>query len=156
MEAKSVILAFTTILFVAAGAGSAYWWRASSANDEYLSSLEKRNIHFGDREISAWVADTVEKRTHGLMYVARLGENEGMIFVFPEEGTRSFWNKNTLLDLDLIWVRDNKVVGVSPLSREVEKGTAHVSSPGEVDTVVEVPSGWAEKYGVNTGDGVKF
>jgi uncharacterized membrane protein (UPF0127 family) len=55
----------------------------------------------------AKVADTTQKRELGLMSVDALKKNEGMLFVFPEKGNYSFWMKNTLLPLDIIWINNN-------------------------------------------------
>lgn len=49
------------------------------------------------------VADDDIERAKGLMYVDELPEDEGMLFVFPEEDYRSFWMMNTLIPLDILF-----------------------------------------------------
>lgn len=60
--------------------------------------------------INARVADTPQKQERGLMFVKNLPENEGMIFVFDQDEEQAFWMKNTLIDLDMVFVDSNKTV----------------------------------------------
>lgn len=60
--------------------------------------------------VQARVADTPQKREHGLMFVKKLPENEGMIFIFDDNQELSFWMKNTLIDLDMVFIDSNKIV----------------------------------------------
>jgi len=64
---------------------------------------------------------------------------DGMIFVFPDKEIRSFWNKNTYLDLDIYWLNDNKVVGKSYLpSIEKSKEVIIVESKVKINKVIEL------------------
>ncbi len=56
------------------------------------------------------VADDVVSREYGLMCVLRLRPQHGMIFVFSRESDWEFWMKNTLVPLDMIWVRSDGTV----------------------------------------------
>lgn len=56
------------------------------------------------------VADDVSTREFGLMCVLRLRPQHGMIFVFSRESNWEFWMKNTLVPLDMIWVRADGTV----------------------------------------------
>lgn len=86
------------------------------------------------------VADTAEKWENGLMFFRKLEGVEGMIFLFPDKQPRIFWNKNTLMDLDLLWIDDDKVVGKSFLpSIEKSKDIVTVNSPKPVNIVIEIP-----------------
>ncbi len=62
------------------------------------------------REISAQVVQSEEERKRGLMFREKLDENEGMLFVFEEDGFHSFWMKNCKIALDIIWMDDHKRV----------------------------------------------
>lgn len=60
------------------------------------------------------VADDEESREVGLQEVAELPENEGLLFVFDEEDEVSFWMKDTLINLDIIFLNeDNEVIKVA-------------------------------------------
>ena len=85
------------------------------------------------------LSDSPEEQTRGLMYVKKLKDADGMIFVFPDKQLRSFWNKNTLMDLDVYWLEDDRIVGKSLLpSIEKSKSIKTVSSPKPVNKVVEL------------------
>jgi uncharacterized membrane protein (UPF0127 family) len=58
-------------------------------------------VSVGETAMIVAVADDPEERGQGLMNVEDLGEIEGMLFVFPEEGPGGFWMKDTLLPLDI-------------------------------------------------------
>ena len=61
------------------------------------------------------VARTAEQRERGLMYVRRLPAHAGMVFVFDDDETVSFWMKDTLVPLDMIFVAaDGRVRTVYP------------------------------------------
>jgi len=56
------------------------------------------------REIMAELAVTPAERERGLMFREKLEPDQGMLFVFEEEDLYSFWMKNTLIPLDIIWI----------------------------------------------------
>src|SRR5437016_13349081 len=61
--------------------------------------------------ILAEVADTPAKRASGLMFRDRLAPDRGMLFVFEEAGAWSFWMKNTMIALDILWLGlDKRIV----------------------------------------------
>ncbi len=85
------------------------------------------------------LSDSPEEQTRGLMYVKKLKDADGMIFIFSDKQLRSFWNKNTLVDLDVYWLEDDRIVGKSFLpSIEKSKSIKTVSSPKPVNKVVEL------------------
>ena len=54
-------------------------------------------------EVCLWLADTAELRRRGLMFVAGLGDADGMVFAYPEPRTGTFWMKNTILPLSIAY-----------------------------------------------------
>ncbi|MCX7997288.1 MAG: DUF192 domain-containing protein [Patescibacteria group bacterium] len=85
------------------------------------------------------IADTPRKQSRGLMDVTDLGEYDGMIFLFPNRETRTFWNMNTLMQLDLLWMDGEEIIGRSVLPSITDsKEVVTVSSPGPVDAVIEL------------------
>jgi uncharacterized membrane protein (UPF0127 family) len=57
--------------------------------------------------------DTPEGRTQGLMHCPRLPAGEGLLFVYPQDGPRSFWMKDTPVELGLVFIGDDlRIVSV--------------------------------------------
>lgn len=88
-----------------------------------------------------YLADTPKKWSSGLMYLKKKPDGiDGMLFSFPEVGYRTFYNKNTYLDLDIYWIKNSSVVGKGflPSVRKTGGVIVYITSPQEVDTVVEI------------------
>ncbi len=95
------------------------------------------------------------ERARGLMDRPSLPENAGMLFVFDESAVQSFWMKNTLIPLDMLFISDDgHVVGI------VESAEPRTLSPRTVGKpsryVLEVNGGWSRAHGVRAGDRVRF
>jgi hypothetical protein len=86
------------------------------------------------------VADTEEKRHKGLMDVTvdEMNGFDGMIFKFNNKDIRSFWNRNTRLDLDVYWIADGKVIGKDKLPAMQGDNEVIISAPQPVNTVIEI------------------
>ena len=100
--------------------------------------------------LQAEVCTTPGARELGLMYRKKLGDQEGMLFIFPEETERSFWMKNTYLELDMIFLDAQKKI-VSITARAVPLTTSARPSKGAAKYVLEVRGGRAEAWGLNVG-----
>ena len=101
------------------------------------------------------VARTDEERRRGLMYRQNLAPDAGMLFLFEEDEIHSFWMKNTLIPLDMIFIRkDGTVAGVvesaepkTLTGRTVGKQSRHV---------LEVNGGFARAHGIGEGTRVTY
>jgi uncharacterized membrane protein (UPF0127 family) len=94
------------------------------------------------------VASTDAQRQMGLMFRESLGEDEGMLFLFPTERHNSFWMHNTLIPLDMFFVdADWNVVGI------VEQATPQTDDPRNVPLmsqyVLELTGGFAKRHGIS-------
>ena len=122
----------------------------------YLKSLpggwEKKTISIDGHKLLVKIADTKEKREQGLQEVEKLGENEGMLFVFKEAGPVIIWNKNLRVDLDILWIKNFMVAGVDSLPKINGSRTVSLDSPaGGADMVVEASAGWAAQNAIRSG-----
>jgi len=106
-------------------------------------------------EVSLEVAATPAERERGLMYRTSLAEGRGMLFVFDEDRNHSFWMKNTLIPLDLLFIaRDGTVVGIHANAKPLSTANIAVGKPSRY--VLEVPGGWAARHGIAAGARVEF
>lgn len=95
------------------------------------------------------VAASFEERRHGLMFVEALAPDHGMLFVFPDEGYRSFWMRNTLIPLDILFFDAaggfvNRHDAVAPLSLDARRSSAPAQYVLEVNGGVAAARGWGE------------
>ena len=101
------------------------------------------------------VARSSDEQATGLMNRQTLAPDRGMIFPFDEIRVASFWMKNTLIPLDMVYVRaDGTIANIEantvPLSLEP------VYSIEPVAAVLEIAGGRAEELGIKAGDKVKW
>ena len=66
----------------------------------------------GGKTIKLDLVDTPSTREIGLMCVTKMPRTYGMMFVFPQDMQLSFWMKNTLVPLDIIWIGADKKITV--------------------------------------------
>lgn len=101
------------------------------------------------------IASNDPDRSRGLMFRKSMPEGAGMVFVFPEELPRSFWMKNTLLPLDMIFAAaDGTIVGIVENTEPLTTTSRRVE--GESKYVLEVNGGWASRHGVAAGDRIRI
>ena len=115
---------------------------------------------FSDQEsvrVFVEIADTLEERRIGLMNREFLDENSGMLFIFEDSKPRTFWMRNTLIPLDIIFISDDlKILNIAQAFPCLEDPCVLYNSEGDAKYVLEVNLGVAEKYGLNVGDGVQL
>jgi len=98
------------------------------------------------------IMDNEPGRQVGLMYRKEMPENQGMLFIFPNEEPRSFWMKNTFLELDMLFF-DSKKKLVSIVKRATPLTETRRESNLPALYVLEVLGGSADKWGIETGYG---
>lgn len=119
-------------------------------------------LKIGNAEIKVTLADTPEKRKKGLSGTTVLNENEGMIFIFDEKDiTPSFWMKDMLIPIDIIWINDNKIVridkNVAPPTKNTSDSDLPLYKPDTpIDYVLEVNGGFSDKNSLIVGSETKF
>ena len=110
--------------------------------------------------VQARIADTPQSREKGLMFVKNLPENEGMLFVFEQEDDLAFWMKNTLIDLDIVFIgADHTVTTVAeqvPHSYTYTPDTDVAHALGYGQYVLELSAQTARRHGVKPGTKIQF
>ena len=116
-------------------------------------NLPATKVEINGIVVTAEIADDNMERAVGLMNRTSLVENAGMIFVFEDENHRSFWMKNTLIPLDIIFIDKNKTI-VDIITMQPCKNLFCDSyrSKAPAKYVLEVNAGFAEEHGVKVGD----
>ena len=149
----------TIVLAVVVAAGAAAWAYTSipvSAPTTIMETNYKTiTLRIGSASVVAEVADTDALRSRGLSGRAHLPEGQGMWFIFDTDGLWSFWMKDTLIPLDMLWVdAQGSVVYIAHNVRPESYPQSYQSSvPARY--VLEVPGGWAQARGVVEGDRVE-
>jgi uncharacterized membrane protein (UPF0127 family) len=100
------------------------------------------------------LAQTPAEKMKGLMFREHLASDRGMLFVYEEERARSFWMKNSLIPLDIIWINQNReVVLISEDIPPCEKDPCPTISPDvKAKYVLEINARKARRVGLRLGD----
>lgn len=119
---------------------------------------EQNKVCFQDFCFEVEIAKTTEEKKQGLMFRESLDENKGMLFDFGKQGRHSFWMKNTLIPLDIIWIDKEKSVvfirkNVQPCIQELCES---ISSDKEARYVLEINANMADKIGLSLGAKMVF
>ena len=111
----------------------------------------------GSVRVSVEIADTLEERKLGLMHRESLDENKGMLFIFEDELPRTFWMKNTLIPLDIIFIsEDLEIINIKQAEPCINDHCRVYSSEGNAKYVLEVNRGFSERNGINSGNKLVF
>ena len=109
----------------------------------------------GTHDFTVEVARTPEEQARGLMFRESLAPDAGMLFPFPRPRPASFWMKNTLIPLDMIFIRADGTI-----ARIAVNTTPHSLAPvgvGEpVAAVLEIAGGRSVELGIGEGDRVAW
>jgi uncharacterized membrane protein (UPF0127 family) len=128
----------------------------------FCRTLEKDRfvrVFFPDgSSIMAELARTDEERARGLMFRERIRPDEGMLFVFEEEGLHSFWMKNTLVPLDILWLgRDRRIIHIAADVPPCKSDPCPTYGPDiPASFVLELKAGEARARGLKPGDRLEF
>lgn len=105
--------------------------------------------------VTVEVVRTPRQIQRGLMFREHLPADHGMLFLMREERVHSFWMRNTLIPLDMIFIgKDMTVAGVVANARPLTENSRRVDEPSYY--VLEVNAGWAAAHHVGPGTPVRF
>jgi len=107
------------------------------------------------KTVNVELADTNQERTNGLMFREELCEDCGMLFVFEDSDFRSFWMKDTLIPLDMVFIDENlEIVNIEHAAPCLEEVCDIYASTEKVKYVLEVNGNFTIENSINTGDKV--
>jgi uncharacterized membrane protein (UPF0127 family) len=121
------------------------------------AAAEPLVIHTGGSayKFEVEIVSTPEARAQGLMYRKALAANAGMLFLYPGEQPVSFWMKNTLIPLDMLFLKaDGSIAHIAHDAVPLDE--TPIDSGAAVKAVLEVKGGTATALGIKEGDRVEF
>ena len=99
----------------------------------------------------AELAQTPAEQAKGLMFRTALGPDEAMLFPFDPPKQASFWMRNTVIPLDLLFIAsDGRVTNIAANAKPYDE--SKLESDGVVKAVLEIPGGRAKELGLAAGD----
>ncbi len=145
---------FVVILLVKIFCTSALAFTAQSKID-----FKRVKATIGSKKITIELAETDAQHEHGLMYRKKLGASEGMLFIFQNEDIRTFWMKNTEINLSIAYLDKNrKIVDIQEmktLSSVMEQPKTYPSKSSAM-YALEMPEGWFNKNKIKEGAQLQY
>ena len=134
--------------------------RPSVKDSQAIAEDYSHPMQVGKAAILVEVANTDATRTQGLSDRENLKDGQGMLFDFSNTQTPrpSFWMKDMNFDIDIIWIANGKIVGITPnvpAPQDSNKLPTY-APPTDISHVLEVPSSYSERAGIKIGDTVRF
>ncbi len=100
------------------------------------------------------VAATSEQQETGLMFVRKLAPDRGMIFPYDPPQDVSFWMHNTLIPLDMVFVRADGTIARIATAKALDDTPVPSGEP--IAAVLEIAAGRAAELGIRPGDKVEW
>jgi hypothetical protein len=130
---------------------------AFAADDEAQPILPRSELVIdtakGPLQFTVELAATPRQQERGLMFRNHLAPDEGMLFDFGNDGDRVFWMKNTIIPLDMLFIRSDGTI-VNVVSNAKPMSEDHIASEAPVQAVLEIAGGRAAEAGIKRGDKV--
>lgn len=129
------------------------------AQNHFKTSSETPTATINNYTFKLEVARAQKEKEIGLSKKKTLEKNAGMLFLFEKPAYYSFWMKNMKFSIDIIYIRDRRIVTIhknvkSPKSLNENLSIYNSSKPA--DTVLEINAGLSQKYKFKEGDIVKL
>jgi uncharacterized membrane protein (UPF0127 family) len=124
-----------------------------TARDRYIK------VFFANgKSVTAELAVTDEERARGLMFREKILPDQGMLFVFEMEDAHSFWMKNTLVYLDMLWLdSQRRVIHIEANVPPCKEDPCPSYGPGvPARYVLELKGGGAAASGIKLHDQLQF
>jgi len=161
MKEKLLIFTFTILLLISCKEEKLEIPKTTAVNENSIQFKKDGELSFLDEDgkflaiVDIEIADTEQKRATGLMFREKMMENQAMLFVFPNEDFQSFWMKNTILSLDMIFVNSNKQI-VNIQKDTTPFTTTNYPSTEPAIYVVEVIAGFTDKFNIQSKNSITW
>jgi uncharacterized protein len=111
-----------------------------------LTIRSKNGIHHFTVEVAA----TLDQQERGLMFRRSLAGDRGMIFRYDPPQDVSFWMRNTLIPLDILFIRSDGTVVRITHAKALDETPLPAGEP--IAAVLEIRGGRAAELGIEEGD----
>lgn len=119
--------------------------------------IKNQTIQIGGKKISVEISDTNTSRRIGLTGRTHLALDHGMLFVFPNQVQTPFWMKGMKMAIDIVWIRNEKVVALAeniPPPSKTHTKTKILQPKNSFNHVLEISAGWIKANNIKLGDPV--
>lgn len=107
------------------------------------------------RQLAIEISDDDYEVQTGLMYRESMEDNQAMLFIFPEPSMHSFYMKNTLIPLDIVFIDENhQIVNIQKNAKPLDETSLPSEKP--IQFVLEINAGLSEKWQLKPGDKVEW
>lgn len=135
------------------GLAAALAWPALALADCAPGRADLRGA-FGTAQVSVEIAATPAEQARGLMFRESLPTMAGMLFVYPDERDASFWMRNTLIPLDMVFLDEaGRVVRIHENAVPLDETPIRAGVP--TLAVLELNGGLARRLGLRPGDEIR-
>ncbi|GAD55421.1 MAG: uncharacterized membrane protein (UPF0127 family) [Limimaricola cinnabarinus] len=106
---------------------------------------------WGQAGFAVEIADDAAERAQGLMNRAEMPRMAGMLFVYDAPQAVSFWMRNTLIPLDIIFAgADGVIRSIHPRAKPLDE--TPIPGGTDIQYVLEINGGMAARLGITEGD----
>lgn len=152
---KKNIIIFSFVIAAAIASYFLFFKKTSDFVKEGEVTFLKEDARQPLKKIDVEVANTSTERSKGLMFRKEMDDENGMLFIFEKPDMQSFWMKNTILPLDIMFIDSSGVIDTI-YRKTIPYSERSLPSRRRVQFVVEVNGGWSDKNGVKENDLIEF
>lgn len=149
MKLRAVLGGLVAMLFVSLSVPATAQPQPTLPQSDLVIRTDK-----GPQRFKVELADNDATRARGMMFRTTMAPDAGMLFDFKQEQIASFWMRNTLIPLDMVFIKaDGTIQNIH--QRAIPKDESGINSTGPVRAVLELNGGTASRLGIKAGDRVE-
>jgi uncharacterized membrane protein (UPF0127 family) len=120
-------------------------------------NIEKAQIKINNKTITAEIVRSTEAQARGLSERKNLKQDQGMLFVYNKKIMPTFWMKDMLFPIDIIWICDDEIVDLTENLPIPQNGETKKATPKEeINYVLEVNAGFIKNNNLKKSDNVEI
>ncbi len=117
--------------------------------------FHQAGLKINNQRWSIGIADTPQAKAYGLSGCVHIPERAGLLFPFVPSSPVTFWMKDMVVPIDMIWIKQGKIIGIEknvPTQPGVAEQDLTRHSPGQdIDAVLEIAAGGSNRAGLEVG-----